>query len=348
MRKLSLPMTMALVGALCTVATAQAAEVTIKVLGSFGNQPQIDDVDRPMWEAIEAESNGRIEVQYLTLNESGLRGDQALRFLKRGTFDVMTIHAAYVSGDEPSLVAVDLPGLAYDFETLREISDVYRPTMTERLERFDGVFLSHWPFNPQIVWCNEPVSSIADLAGRKVRVSGAPAADTLEQLGATAVNLTGGEVFQALQRGLVDCGSTGSTYGYKNKWHEIANHFYDFPLGSYAQVIQVANKTFWDTLSAEDQEMIRGKIKEAEDKLWAMAPDVHARGVTCATGTANCTLGGDPGDMSFTDVSEKDKDILSEIVQSTIIPNWKASCTPTFPECAERFDETIGKVIAAQ
>lgn len=326
--------------------SANAADVTIKVLGFFGNQPQIDDVDRPMWESIEAESDGRIEIQYLTLNESGLKGDQALRFLKRGAFDIMTINTAYVSGDEPALVAVDLPGLAYDFETLRKISDVYRPTMAERLERFDGVFLSHWPFNPQIVWCNEPVSSIADLAGRKVRVSGAPAADTLDQLGATAVNLTGGEVFQALQRGLVNCGSTGSTYGYAQKWHEIANHFYDFPLGSYAQVVQVANKTFWDKLTTEDQEMIRAKMKVAEDQLWAMAPDVHARGVACATGQGECTLGGEPGTMTFTEVSESDKEILAKIVQETIIPKWKASCTPIFPECAERFDETIGTVIA--
>lgn len=327
---------------------AQAADITIKVLGFWGNQPQIDDVDRPMWNSIEAESDGRIEVQYLTLNEAGLTGAQALRLLKRGTFDVMTLSPAYVSGDEPSLVAVDLPGLAYDYETLREISEVYRPTMAERLERFDGVLLSHWPFNPQIVWCNEPVSSITDLEGRKVRVSGAPAADTLDQLGATAVNLTGGEVYQALQRGLVNCGSTGSTYGYRSKWHEVANHLYNFPLGSYSQVLQVANKNFWDTLSAEDQEMIMAKMKAAEDELWAMAPDVHKQGVDCAASLADCTLGGEPGDMTFTEVSEADKDVLSEIVTSTVIPNWKESCTPIFPECAERFDATIGKVIAAE
>ncbi len=327
---------------------AQAADVTIKVLGFFGNQPQIDDVDRPMWESIEADSGGRIEVQYLTLNESGLKGDQALRFLKRGSFDIMTINPAYVAGDEPSLVAVDLPGLAYDYETLRKISDAYRPTMAERLERFDGVLLSHWPFNPQIVWCNDPVNSISDLAGRKVRVAGAPAAETLEQLGATAVNLTGGEVYQALQRGLVNCGSTGSTYGYRTKWHEVANHLYNFPLGSYSQVIQVANKGFWDKLSTEDQEMIKAKMKVAEDRLWEMAPAVHQQGVACATGQGECELGGEPGSMTFTEVSEADKDILAKIVNETVIPNWKASCTPIFPECGERFDETIGKVIAAE
>ena len=336
----------AMIAALPAATHAQDAEVTMKVLGFWGNQPQIDDVDRPMWESIEEETDGRIKVQYLTLNEAGLTGDQALRFLKRGQFDIMTISPAYVSGDEPALVAVDLPGLAYDYETLREISRVYRPTMAERLERFDGVLLSHWPFNPQIVWCNEPVNSISDLAGRKVRVSGAPAADTLDALGATAVNLTGGEVYQALQRGLVNCGSTGSTYGYRTKWHEVANHMYDFPLGSYSQVIQVANKTFWDKLSPEDQELIQTKMAEAEDKLWEMAPAVHQQGVACATGQDSCDLGGEPGDMTFTEVSESDKEVLAEIVNTEVIPNWKASCTPVFPDCATRFDETIGKVMA--
>ncbi|GGB17632.1 TRAP transporter substrate-binding protein [Allosediminivita pacifica] len=335
---------LALAFAMPATAFAQA-ETTIKVLGFWGNQPQIDDVDRPMWESIEEETDGRIEIQYLTLNEAGLNGSQALRFLRRGQFDIMTINPSYVSGDEPSLVAVDLPGLAYDYETLREISDVYRPTMAERLERFDGVLLSHWPFNPQIVWCNEPVDSITDLEGRKVRVSGAPAADTLDELGATAVNLTGGEVYQALERGLVNCGSTGSTYGYRTKWHEVANHLYNFPLGSYSQVVQVANKTFWDSLSEEDQEMIRTKMAAAEDELWAMAPRVHQQGVACATGEGTCELGGEPGDMTFTEVSEADKEVLAEIVNTVTIPNWKESCTPIFPECGERFDETIGQVI---
>lgn len=347
MRLSNLTLAATLVGALAAQ-PALAADITIKVLGFWGNQPQIDDVDRPMWESIAAETDGRIEIQYLTLNEAGLNGSQALRLLKRGAFDIMTLSPAYVSGDEPALVAVDLPGLAYDYETLRAISDAYRPTMAERLERFDGVFLTHWPFNPQIVWCNEPVGSITDLAGRKVRVSGAPAADTLDQIGATAVNLTGGEVYQALQRGLVNCGSTGSTYGYRQKWHEIANHLYDFPLGGYSQVVQVANKTFWDTLSAEDQALIQRKMAEAEDKLWAMASTVHQQGVACATGQPECDLGGDPGTMSFTEVSEGDKEVLAEIIMGTIIPKWKASCEPVFAECGTRFEETIGQVIAQE
>jgi len=334
---------------MCAAGTATAADdVNIKVLGFWGNQPQIDDVDRPLWENLSKETDGRISVNYVTLNEAGIKGDQALRFLKKGAFDIMTISVSYVSGDEPSLVAVDLPGVAFDFKTLKEISDTYRPVMAERLKKFDGVLLTHWPFNPQIVFCKDKVESLADLEGHKVRASGAPASDTLKELNATAVNMTGGEVYQALQRGLVDCGSTGTTYGFKNKWHEVTDYLYDLPLGGYSQVIQVANADFWNGLSQEDRDLISGKMKAAETELWEMAPTIHEYGIICSTGKGDCPLSGEPGSMTFVETSKGDQAKLRKILADTVIPTWKESCNNVFPECGAKFDATIGKILAAQ
>lgn len=328
--------------------TTSAADVDIKVLGFWGNQPQIDDVDRPLWDSLAKETNGRINVKYVTLNEAGIKGGQALRFLKKGAFDIMTISVSYVSGDEPSLVAIDLPGIAFDFETLKRMSDAYRPVMAERLKEFGGVLLTHWPFNPQIVFCKEKIESLADLTGKKVRASGAPASDTLEQLDATAVNMTGGEVYQALQRGLVDCGSTGTTYGFKNKWHEVTNYLYDLPLGGYSQVVQVANVDFWNSLSAEDQKLISGKLAVAEKELWAMAPTIHEYGIICSTGTKKCPLSGEAGGMKFIPTSKGDRAKLKGILENTVIPTWKESCNKAFSECGATFDATIGKILTAQ
>ena len=331
-----------------TGTTLAADNVEIKVLGFWGNQPQIDDVDRPLWDNLTKETDGRIKVKYVTLNEAGIKGDQALRFLKKGAFDIMTISVSYVSGDEPSLVAIDLPGIAFDFKTLKKMSDAYRPVMAERLKEFNGVLLTHWPFNPQIVFCKDKINSLADLAGKKVRASGAPASDTLDQLNATAVNMTGGEVYQALQRGLVDCGSTGTTYGFKNKWHEVTNYLYDLPLGGYSQVVQVANTEFWNSLSADDQKLISAKMAAAEKELWAMAPTIHEYGIICTTGTKKCPLSGEPGSMKFIPTSKGDRAKLKSILVNTVIPTWKESCDNVFPECGAKFDATIGKILATQ
>lgn len=326
---------------LCMASTSFAGK-NVRVLGFWGNQPQIDDVDRPLWNSLKEETGGRLEAKYVTLNEAGIKGGQALRFLKRGAFDIMTISVSYVSGDEPSLVAVDLPGVAFDVDTLNDISHLYRATMEERVKRFDGVLLSHWAFNPQIVFCKEKIDSITDLAGKKVRVSGAPAADTLKKLGATAVNMTGGEVYQGLQRGIVDCASTGTTYGFKNRWHEVTDYLYDLPLGGYSQVIQVANAKFWNSLSSEDQKLIRAKMKASEAKLWAMAPEIHNLGIACLTGSGDCSLPGESGKMHFVATSAGDKTRLQDILKGTVLPTWKESCDNVFDGCGERFDQTIG------
>ncbi|MGF1736580.1 TRAP transporter substrate-binding protein [Photobacterium satsumensis] len=322
-------------------APSYAEQVTIRVLGFWGNQPQVDDVDKGVWQSIEKETDGRIKVEYVTLNEAGVKGNQGLRFLKKGTFDIMTISVSYVSGDEPSLVAVDLPAIAYDFDTLKNISDSYRDTMAERLERFNGVLLSHWPFNPQIMFCKDPINSLDDLKGKKVRVSGAPAADALEKLGGTAVNMTGGEVYQALQRGLVDCASTGTTFGFKNKLHEVTNYLYDLPIGGYSQVIQVANSKFWDRLDGSDRELIRSKLQHSEKELWAMAPAVHEIGISCNTSSSPCALQGEPGVMKYSAVSVSDRDKLAKILHEDVVPKWVSSCNRVYKECGDRFEALI-------
>lgn len=320
-----------------------ASPKTVQVLGHWGNQPQVDDVDRPLWEKLKEETDGRLEVKYVTLNEAGIKGGQTLRYLKKGTFDVLSISVAYVSGDEPSLVAIDLPGVAFDTRSLKEIASTYRSTMEERVKRFNGVLLSHWPFNPQIIFCKDKVTSIKDLDGRKVRVSGAPAADTLKELGATAVNMTGGEVYQALQRGIVDCASTGTTYGFKNRWHEVTNYLYNLPIGSFGQMIHVANVDFWNSISKEDQELILKKINAAEAKLWEMAPEIHTAGINCLTSKDKCTLRGEPGNMEYIETSEGDQEVLRGILLGVVVPKWKESCDKVFEGCGDNFDNTIGK-----
>ncbi|WP_051218205.1 TRAP transporter substrate-binding protein [Nocardioides insulae] len=53
--------------------------------------------------------------------------------------------------------------------------------------------------------CDEPVQSAEDLKGRQVRIASAAQAEQVKELGSTPVSMEYGEVFEALQRGAVDC-----------------------------------------------------------------------------------------------------------------------------------------------
>lgn len=85
------------------------------------------------------------------------------------------------------------------------------------------------------------------------------------------------------------------------------------------------------------------KVSVAEDKLWAMAPEIHQAGITCLTGQGDCPLEGEAGEMKFVETSQGDKEKLRSILTDVVVPKWKESCDNVFEGCGTNFDNTIGK-----
>ncbi|MGM7672202.1 TRAP transporter substrate-binding protein DctP [Microbacterium sp. A93] len=58
---------------------------------------------------------------------------------------------------------------------------------------------------PAALFCTEPITTLDDLAGKQVRSGSVIHTRQLEALGATPVSLAHGEIYEALQRGMLDC-----------------------------------------------------------------------------------------------------------------------------------------------
>ncbi len=87
---------------------------------------------------------------------------------------------------------------------------------------------------PLALWLSEPnifimkdhdVRTPSDVAGLKIRVSGSAAAATVEALGATPVQMPAGEIYNALQTGLIDGVITGASAVGDFKLDEVANSY---------------------------------------------------------------------------------------------------------------------------
>lgn len=113
-------------------------------------------------------------------------------------------------------------------------------------------------------WLNKPIARLDDYKGVKFRMPGL-GGEVLRELGVAVVNLPGGEIFPALQAGTID----GSEW--VGPWHDLAFGFhrvvkhYHWP-GFHepgTTISIVANKRFWESLSAEDREIVQAII-EAE------------------------------------------------------------------------------------
>ncbi|MDN3517436.1 TRAP transporter substrate-binding protein DctP [Aquisalimonas lutea] len=118
---------------------------------------------------------------------------------------------------------------------------------------------------------SEPIDSIADLEGLRLRLSGRDQGRVLERLGGSQVTLSGGEIYQALERGVVD-GAEFSTPGvdYKAGFHEVTNHWAVPGWHQSASVFGVMiNKEAWDALDEQTQEQL--KVAAESTMAWSIA-----------------------------------------------------------------------------
>jgi TRAP-type mannitol/chloroaromatic compound transport system substrate-binding protein len=120
-------------------------------------------------------------------------------------------------------------------------------------------------------WYRKEINELDDFKGLKFRMPGL-GGEVMRRLGATVVNLPGGEIFPALQAGTID----GTEW--VGPWHDLAFGFYKVTKyyywpgfhepGTTAEVL--VNKKVWNSLSKHQQEIIRvavqaeGTISSAE------------------------------------------------------------------------------------
>lgn len=116
-----------------------------------------------------------------------------------------------------------------------------------------------------------PIESLADLDGKRLRLAGRDQGRVLEQLGGSQVTLAGGEIYQAMERGVVD-GAEFSMPGvdYAAGFSEVAAYWatpgWHQSASAYGVMI---NKDAWDALDESTQEKL--KVAAEATMGWSLA-----------------------------------------------------------------------------
>ncbi|MCE8021655.1 TRAP transporter substrate-binding protein DctP [Halomonas sp. MCCC 1A11036] len=116
-----------------------------------------------------------------------------------------------------------------------------------------------------------PIKSLADLDGKRLRIAGRDQGRVLEQLGGSQVTLAGGEVYQAIERGVVDAAEFSAPgIDYSVGLAEVADYWATPGWHQSATVFGVMiNQDAWDALSEETQEKL--KIAADATMAWSLA-----------------------------------------------------------------------------
>lgn len=246
-------------------ASAAASSINIKVAHVTGIDSPFDWGAKKFKEILEEKSGGRITA---TIYPSDLTADEieGTEMLQAGNLDIGWFSSGNLSGFVQDLMLLDMPFLFRDDDHIEKV--LTGPVGQNLLEQISGLHglvglafhLDGWR---QITNNLRPINSIDDLKGMKIRsMMNDMCIDMYKALGATPVPINSAEIYTSIQTGIVNGQDNGVLCGKSVGYLEIQpyvamiSHF-------YSAGVVIAGEKFWDSLSAEDQALVKEAAEEA-------------------------------------------------------------------------------------
>jgi TRAP-type C4-dicarboxylate transport system substrate-binding protein len=316
-------------------------ETKFHVIGSASNSTIFKQIEKPFWtEVVPQDSNGKVTADLTAHTESGLKGPEIVRLLSSGALDVAFGEFGAVAGDEPSFEGLVLSGVITDFDTLHKASDAYKPVLDKEFAAHGLKLTALLPFPEFAFFCRGEVTSLDDIAGKKVRVYTKSMSQAIEALGGVPTNVPFGEVIPALQTGVVDCAITSTYAGNTAGWAEVTDSLFTLPMGSGISFYAFNRKT-WEKLDPALQAFLEKEFAKFEADVWTATAKQGQEGIDCNTGQGEC-VNGKPTDMVLHKPSEADYQKVKKLAQEVVLPSWAERCGA---DCVAEWNETVGKVL---
>ena len=306
---------------------ASAADpIRLKIVGGLADVSQYVRFEEPFWRQKIAElTKGRVQGEIVAFDRAGFRAQEMLSLMRLGVVPFGTALLAIVSTEEPEFNAVDLSVLNPDMDRLRRSVSLYRPYLEQILaERYGIELLAVYTYPAQVTWCTKPFTSLADLAGRRVRISSAGQGDLITALGGRPVVTPFAEIVSAIKAGVVDCAITGTLSGNAIGLHEVTTHVHALAI-NWGVSIFGANKAAWEALPPDIRTTIKGGLAKLETDIWDAADRETGEGLACNAGLPSCTAG-KRGNMTVVPVSPSDESRIRSLLVNTVLPRWVERC----------------------
>lgn len=313
--------------------------LTLRIVGGLAGLHQYTRNEEPFWSReLSRLTQGKYTAEIVPFDRAGVPGPDMLRLMQYGVVPFGTALLSNVSTQAPDLAAPDLAGLNPDLASLRRNLAAFRPYMEKTLRERHGVeLLAVYTYPAQVIFCRAALTSLADLSGRKVRVSSATQADFVTAMKGTAVLLGLNQVPSSLSAGNTDCAITGSMTGNTIGLHELTSHIFSMPV-TWGLALFAANINAWQALPADLRARLSLELPKLEAAIWTESERETAEGFACNQGQTSC-INGRKGRMTEVTSTPQDEQRRRELLGSTVLPRWLQRCTT---RCAELWNQTIG------
>jgi len=254
--------------------TAQAQKMVLKAADVHpAGYPNVVAVES-MGKKLEKATDGRLRIQMFP---GGVLGGEKemIEQTQVGAINILRTSLGSVGTVVPEVNVFNMPFVFRSPDHMRkvidgEIGDELLGKITASSARL--VAIGWMDGGSRSLYTKKPVRSAADLKGQKIRMIGNPLfVDTMNAMGGNGISMGYGEVFTALQTGVLDGAENNSPSYFTSNHFSTGAKYYSQTNHLIIPELLVVSKATWDKLKPEDQALLRkfGKEAQAEQRvLW--------------------------------------------------------------------------------
>ncbi|MBN9408106.1 MAG: TRAP transporter substrate-binding protein [Burkholderiales bacterium] len=220
-----------------------------------------------MGKKLEAATNGKYKMQMFP---SSVLGDEKtmIEQTQIGAIQILRTSLGPVGAVVPEVNVFNMPFVFRDEAHMRAVID--GPIGQEILDKVTAsparlVALAWQDGGSRSLYTKKPVRSIADLKGQKIRMMGNPLfVDTMNALGGNGISMGYGEVYSALQTGVIDGAENNPPSMFTSNHFTTGAKYYTQTNHLMIPEMLVMSKVAWDKLTPAEQGMVKKFGREAQ------------------------------------------------------------------------------------
>ena len=213
---------------------------------------------------LEERTDGRICIEVYHSAQLGEEKD-TIEQTQFGVIDMNRVSMGPFNNMIPETKAFSLPYIFRSIEHMHKVVDgEIGQEVLESFRDHDLVGLAYYDSGSRSFYNSQkPITSIEDLEGMKFRVQQSDVfVDMVDALGANATPMPFGEVYSGIQTGVID-GAENNWPSYESTGHYEVAPYYTLDQHLIVPEVLVMSEQSWNTLSEEDQEIVREAATES-------------------------------------------------------------------------------------
>ncbi len=228
-----------------------------------------------MAELVEEDSKGELTIQIYPNSQLGSERE-CLELLQIGSIGMTKVSGAVLEAFDPDLRIFGIPYIFQDREHFyRTIDGPIGEELLLAAEKFWLRGLTYFDAGARSFYTrNKPIHTPEDLANLKIRVQESNTAmQMVSSLGGMGTPLAWGELYTALQQGVVDGAENNIPSLLTSRHYEVCD-YYTLDEHTYVPDLLMISKLVWDKLSEQEQKWISDAADKAaiyQRKLWQQA-----------------------------------------------------------------------------